>query len=322
MRVLVTGSSGLVGACLSDLFRTAGIEVIPFDLRHDGADIRDADTLRAAMDGCDGVIHLAAISRVAWGQDEPDLTNAINVDGTANVAEVALSLDRRPWMILASSREVYGSLVRLPAVESDPLKPVNVYGRSKLASERIVTKAQRNGLRTAILRLSNVYGTTNDHPGRAVPSLLSCAMAGQGLSISGAETFFDFVHVDDCVRAFLTVAHQLDAGGTVPVLHLVTGVSTSLGQLALAAANVARSSSPLTVLPARSFDVPGFVGNPALAEKSIGWTAAISLREGLEHLRDELSARNGPMDDVTMPPPAALTTLRSRRTLETQGRAR
>jgi UDP-glucose 4-epimerase len=322
MKILVTGSSGLVGACLCDSFRAAGIEVVPFDLRQDGADIRDAEALRAAMDGCDGVIHLAAVSRVAWGEADPDLCNAVNIDGTANVAEVALSLGRRPWLILASSREVYGSLVRLPAHESDALKPFNVYGRSKLASEQIVAKAQRNGLRTATLRLSNVYGATNDHPGRAVPSLLSRAMAGESLIISGAETFFDFVHVEDCVQGFLTVARQLEAGKPVPVLHLVSGVSTSLGQLALAAAEVARSSSPLKVLPARSFDVPGFVGNPALAEKSVGWQATISLREGLERLHHDLLARNRPMDDVLMPNSAALKRLPMIKTLETPGHAR
>jgi nucleoside-diphosphate-sugar epimerase len=306
MKVLVTGSSGLVGESLVEALRNANIDVVPFDMRHDGADIRNITAVGDAISGCDGVIHLAAISRVAWGEADPALCHEVNAAGTQIVVDAALTAASRPWLILASSREVYGSLESLPARESDRLRPVNAYGRSKLASERIVKKAQRLGLRAAILRLSNVYGTTNDHPDRAVPSLLWRAMSGQELRISGAETYFDFVHVDDCVRGFMSALDRLDYGLSVPTVHLVSGVATSLGQLALEAIRVSQSLSELVVLPARSFDVPGFVGNPAFALKALGWHAKISLSEGMEGLRDALSLRARPMDDVFMPLPATV----------------
>lgn len=307
MRVLVTGSSGLVGDVLTRRFSEKGIHVVPFDLRAGGADIRDAAALREAMRGCDGVIHLAAVSRVAWGEADPDLCRAINEEGTANVADAALSQPHRPFLIHASSREVYGNLARLPARESDAAAPHNAYGRSKVASERIVGDAAGLGLPVGILRLSNVYGTTNDHPDRAVPSLLWNAIRGQDLRISGADIFFDFVHVEDCVRGFLALTERLAARReSVPAIHLTTGVATSLGKLAEMAIGTAGGAASVTAAPSRSFDVSGFVGDPALAGRLLGWRHHIDLAEGLSRLRDDLIQRGRALDPVPMPDSTAL----------------
>lgn len=306
MRVLVTGSSGLVGGALLPDLQRRGFETVPFDCRHDGADIRDPGRLAEAMQGCHGVVHLAAVSRVAWGESDPALCNSVNINGTANVIEAALAMRRPPWLIFASSREVYGCLLEVPAAESHPLLPFNTYGRSKAAGEALVDGARAAGLQTAILRLSSVYGSTNDHPDRAIPALLWNALMGRDLTISGTEAFFDFVHVEDCVRAFLTVAERLEGGAILPALHLASGVGTTLKDLAERAVAVAGSAAPVTVLPARSFDVSGFVGDPARAAEVIGWRSRIALAEGLDRLRHDLIRRDRPMDAVPMPPDDAL----------------
>lgn len=301
MRVLVTGSSGLIGRELMTLLKAARIEAVEYDLQT-GRDICDPDQLSAALQACDGVIHLAAVSRVAWAEAAPQLCHHVNVDGTATLLDRVLAQPTPPWVVFASSREVYGDPAVVPVTEDAPMDPVNHYGRSKAQGERLFHTAQARGLRCAIVRLSNVYGTEHDHPDRAVPALLWRSMAGLELRLSGVDAFFDFVHVDDTANGLMMAALKLASGdGSVPTVHLATGIATSLGELAQAAIKVAQSTSALTILPARSFDVKGFCGHPAKAQQVLGWTPEIPLDQGLRRFHRLLKARNRPLDPVLMP---------------------
>ncbi len=307
MRILVTGSSGLVGTDLSEALIRAGHEVVAFDVARSPAggpleNIGDFALLRDRMRHCDGVIHLAAVSRVAWGETNPDLCYSVNVAGTRKVIDAAFAQPRPPWVIFASSREVYGDPKVMPITEDTPFAPANHYGRSKAEAERLMDAARRDGLQTATLRLSNVYGTARDHPDRAVPALLWNAMSGEELRITGAETFFDFVHVDDCVEGFIAVADRLQAGvADLPPIQLTTGIPTSLATLAAKVLAVTSSRSALTILAPRTFDVSGFCGAPDRAWKVLGWKARIGLDQGLRSLRDIFADRGRPPDQVEMP---------------------
>lgn len=310
MRLLITGSHGLVGSALGAACLRAGHEVVPFDIVRPTAsrpeDIRDRAVLAERMEGCDGVIHLAAISRVAWGEERPDLCLSINVEGTRSVAEAALAQRHQPWLIFASSREVYGNPANSMVVEDDPIAPVNTYGRSKAEGERIIEQARTSGLATAIIRLSNVYGGRRDHPDRAVPALLTRALGGEDLVLTGGGNYFDFVHVDDCVTGLMATVGLLAAGErALPPVQLSTGIATSLRQLAQLAIATSASGPHVIEAPARPFDVAGFCGDPARARNLLGWEARIDLPTGLERLMDDLRA-NGPLDPVAMPDPAAL----------------
>lgn len=309
MRLFITGSYGLVGCALSEACLRDGHEVVPFDIVRPDADgvedICDRALLTERMAGCDGIIHLAAISRVAWGEDRPDLCMRVNVEGTRNVAEAALAQPHRPWLIFASSREVYGNPASNLVEETDPVAPVNTYGRSKAEGERIIDEARARGLATAIVRLSNVYGGRRDHPDRAVPALLTRALAGGDLVITGGNNYFDFVHVDDCVTGLMATANLLAAGErALPPIQLTTGLATSLRDLATLAISTSGSSSRVVEAPARPFDVTGFCGDPARARELLGWRAEIDLPTGMSRLSDDLRS-NGPLDPVDMPSPAA-----------------
>ena len=133
-KILIAGSSGLVGVALRAALEARGFDVAGLDVQAVGADagdVRDIDDVRRAMMGCDGVVHLAAVSRVVWGERDPDLCEATNVGGLRNLIEVLSSEDKSPWLIFASSREVYGQPQTLPVTEDAPLRPMNVYGNSK-----------------------------------------------------------------------------------------------------------------------------------------------------------------------------------------------
>ncbi|MBN8831830.1 MAG: NAD(P)-dependent oxidoreductase [Sphingomonadales bacterium] len=311
MKLLVTGSSGLVGSVLVERLREEGHEVRLYDLRpKDGApsrDLRDEATLREAVADCDGVYHLAAVSRVAWGEEAPEICADINVRCTRLLVDAMLA-QGRPWLVFASSREVYGDPASRFVTESDPVAPLNEYGRSKAAAERIVSEGQAQGLRTATLRLSNVYGTMNDHPDRAVPALLWRAHRGDPIELTGGDNYFDFVHVDDSVAGLKAAGDRLAAGQEhVPTVHLSTGVETSLIRLAERATKLCNSSSRIERLPARSFDVSGFCGDPALAGKVLDWRARISLEEGMARLLKLMVAQGAPIPPAFRPGPQAQT---------------
>ena len=313
MHLLVTGSAGLVGARLVTRLREAGHTVVEFDVSIGGEDIRDPLRVGAAMAPCDGVIHLAAISRVAWGEADPALCRSVNIDGTARLLEAAAHLRPSPWFLFISSREVYGDPGRFPVQEDASMAPVNHYGKSKAEGERLVEAARKTGLRCAIVRLTNVYGALNDHPDRAVPSLLWRALAGEELRISGANNFFDFVHVDDCTRGLIAAADRLATGAeSVPTVHLASGQQMTLGQLAQTMLRVTQSKSDVTLVAARSFDVKGFCGDPARASEVLGWTAEIGLEEGIGRLMARMIHRGRPLDPVLMPGAQAVMSGRAR----------
>jgi len=288
-KILITGSHGLVGSAMRRLLTEVGHDVRCLDLRApatDGrGDVRDAASLPALIAECEGIIHLAAVSRVIWGEQDPDLCRETNIDGVGNVVRAALAASRRPWLIFASSREVYGEPETLPIAEDAPLRPVNVYGETKIAGERMVDEARAAGLVTAIVRLSNVYGSLDDHADRVVPAFARQAVAGETLRIDGSDHTFDFTHIDDTARGIAAVIDAFGRGvRDLPPIHLLTGRPTTLGELARAAVDLAGSTSHLREAPPRSYDVARFYGDPRRALELLGWQAQVTLRDGLRGL--------------------------------------
>ncbi len=300
-RILITGSSGLVGSALSPALSARGAEVVHLDIRSSGAafgDVRDVEHVRRAMVDIDGVVHLAAVSRVVWAERDPALCWATNVDGLRNVLRTAETSRARPWVVFASSREAYGQPERLPVTEDCDLLPINVYGRSKTEGEGLVNDARRVGVRACTIRLSNVFGSILDHPDRVVPAFARAAALGDDLRVDGASHTFDFTHVDDVARGIVSLCDRLAESddGLSPV-HLVSGVPTTLGGLADMAIRIAqdigvgvrlaapaRTNSRVRIAPPREFDVTRFVGDPTRAAAVLGWRAQIDIEEGLTRL--------------------------------------
>lgn len=298
--ILITGSSGLIGRGISAALRLRGVATRGFDLcASESQDTRDAAALDEALDGVSGVVHLAAVSRVVSAQTNPDLANATNVDALKSLLTLVQQKKTRPWIIFASSREVYGQAASLPVCEDAPLAPMNVYARTKAKGERLIEEARRNGLHANIVRFSNVYGDILDHADRVVPAFARTAAMGGCLRVDGASNVFDFTHIDDCVSGLDRLVKATAAGRLLPPLHLVTGKGTTLGELATMA--VQNSRAPVTVrqAPPRTFDVAQFVGDPARSRELLGWTPTISIEDGMAQLIDDFhETRSCPHNDL------------------------
>ncbi len=303
-RILITGSEGLVGTALRAALATAGWTIAGLDLRGsrgEAGDVRDRERVRAAAAGCDGIVHLAAVSRVVWGERDPQTCWETNVNGLRNVIEAAERAAQQPWLLFSSSREVYGQPDRLPVAEDAPLRPVNIYGRSKAEGERLAQAARSRGLRAAVVRLSNVYGSPRDHADRVVPAFARAAAQAGVLHVEGAGHTFDFTHLDDAIRGIVAFIGVL-ANEPPPPIHLLTGRPYTLGQLAALAVEIAGTEALIREETPRSFDVSHFHGDPARARKLLGWAPRVDIRQGLERLIGDFRAEPGAAEDTRAAP--------------------
>jgi len=306
MRILVSGSRGVLGRALTPALEASGSQVIPFGpqvLPESGAasrpfeDVRNLDAVTSVSRRLDGVIHLAAVSRAVPAESNPALAESVNVGGTETVLRALREGSPRAWFILASSREVYGEPEYLPVNERHPTHPKGVYGRTKLASEAVVrAEGERLGRRAIILRFSNLYGDPADYPERVAPAFVSAALEGRPLEVRGPETLLDLLHLQDGVRAVLDAVRVLAEGrsGTETV-NIASGRGVTLGELAekVVAACASRSVVRETFLP--PWATARFVGDPARAENLLGWRPRIDLDSGLRRfVRDWRQAKAPP----------------------------
>ncbi len=294
--VLVTGSCGLIGVALLDMLQKQGISVKGFDILETGpafGDIRDADAVEQAVRGCSGVVHLAAISRVIYGEMNPELCQDVNLKGIHNVIHAILRQKERPWLIFSSSREVYGNVPVLPVSETQPLAPINLYGETKAQSEVAVTEAVRSeGLQAAILRFSNVFGGTNDYHDRVVPAFILAALAGSPLRVDGGENTFDFTYLNEVLRGILmTMKFLWHQEISLEPVHFVTGRPTTLLELAHMILDLTSSHSDIVMANPRQYDVGRFYGSPERAERILGWRHETALETGLLNLISALKEK-------------------------------
>lgn len=302
--ILITGSSGLIGRALAEKLTTSGIPVREFDIaRSPDEDTRNPAALAAAVEGVEGVIHLAAVSRVVWAQRDPQLTQAVNVDALTSLMDIIARQPQSPWLTFASSREVYGEAARLPVAETALLNPLNVYARSKVAGEQMVERAREAGILTNVVRFSNVYGHVADHPDRVVTAFARSAAQGGKLRLEGPENMFDFTHIDDVARGMLTHIEATRVGEALPPIHFVTGTGTTLHRLAQVAMRIAHTPLEIEIAPSRSYDVARFVGDAERAREILGWKTRIDIESGFTMLakafRSEAAERLPPAQAET-----------------------
>lgn len=282
LKIALTGSCGLIGRSLNTLLASMGHSVIELDIAAvTPRDITDSDVVTDSLAGCDGVIHLAAVSRVGEAQEHPLRTWAVNVDGTQNILKAVVEAANKPWLIHASSREVYGSQPAQPITEDTPITPLNVYGRSKAACESLAVCAMDAGANISMLRFANVYGDIDDHSSRVIPAFTRAAAIGDSLRVDDASTCMDFTHVNDVCDGIVRVVDQLSAGEKgIPPIHFATGEGTSLGTLAKLAVEASNGRCTINEVERRASSVGCFIGNPLRAKQLLGWEHRTSLQSG------------------------------------------
>ena len=196
-----------------------------------------------------------------------------------------MATGKRPWMLYASSREVYGQSRDLPVAEGCAIAPINPYGASKAACEALVLAARDAGLVGGIARFSNVYGSEHDHPDRVIPAFARAVVRGGRLMVEGAQNTFDFTHVEDVADGIISFCRLLsEAREGPPPIHFVSGQPTTLLELAELMVSLSGSNAEIQLTKPRDFDVSAFVGDPGRAREMLGWEATTLLPTGLADL--------------------------------------
>ena len=287
LRIGVTGSQGLIGKELCRALAKDGTVVRPLDIKLEPFhDVKEKKFVEPFVKDLDGIIHLAAVSRVVWAQKDPWATLETNVQGTLNILLCAAKQTQKPWVMFASSREVYGNVNAdaFPVTEERPRLAMNIYGKTKVIGEDLVFAARHMGLRTGVIRFSNVYGKITDHHDRVTPAFARAAVEGRPLHVEGPTRVFDFVHIDDAVAGATAYMEFLKIYDSPPTIHFSTGVGTSLHDLAKLCVKKAESKSPIEIKAGRDYDVEGFVGDSSYAKKLLDWEAKVTLEEGVARM--------------------------------------
>jgi UDP-arabinose 4-epimerase len=302
MRILVTGGAGYIGSHACKALAGAGHEPIVFDDLSSGhahavrwgplvvGDIRDAAALDAAFRAHRPqlVMHFAALAYVGESVRDPARYYETNVAGALCLLQ-AMRRSGTDAIVFSSTCATYGEPERLPIDETAPQRPINPYGFTKLAVERMLQDFGRAyGLRWAALRYFNAAGADpdgelgeeHDPETHAIPLAIQSALGlrppfevyGDDYPTPDGSAVRDYVHVSDLAQAHLLAADYLQAGGESRAFNLATGAGVSVFEIARAVAAATGRETPLVRAPRRPGDPAALYADGALARQLLGWT--------------------------------------------------
>lgn len=212
MRALVTGGSGFFGTLLVERLAESNAHIRNFDLApaedHPAnveffrGDIRDASAVRAACEDIDVIFHCVAQQPLS---KDPALMRAVNIDGTRNLLAGALDAKAKK-VIFLSSTSIFGIPDELPIRRSTPPKPVEAYGRTKVAAEDFCREFIARGLDVTLLRPRTILG----HGRLGIFQMLfEWIREGSNVPVLGTgDAKFQFIHARDLANASILAAQK------------------------------------------------------------------------------------------------------------------
>ena len=296
MRTLVTGGAGFIGSHLADGACARGHEVLvidnlsrgnrnnlPSQARFHELDITASEALDAVRNfRPNAMYHFAAQMDVRHSVADPIFDAQVNVLGTIALAQAAAESGCQLFAMASTGGAIYGEQSEYPASESHPCRSESPYGLSKLAGEQYLDYFGRtSGMRTAALRLANVYGPRQDPHGEAgVVAIFSKKMlAGEQPTIfgDGGQTR-DYVYVGDVVAGFLSLLDRPEARGSI---NIGTAIETDVNDLAHLIAQAANFDGKPAYAPGKPGEQRRSVISHHLATERLGWRPQVDLETGL-----------------------------------------
>ena len=298
-KVLVTGGAGFIGSHLVDALVARGDEVRVLDDFSSGkrenlnqvadaielieGDIRDGETMRAALQSVENVFHQAAMVSVPESIKDPMACYAANVDAVIDLMQQAHEQGVRS-MVLASSTAVYGASEQHPLREEQAAETLSPYAASKLFNENLARiYAENYDLHAVALRFFNVYGPRqrpNSDYAAVIPRFVRSLRAGEAPSVYGdGEQTRDFIYVADVVEACLAAETNQSASGQF--FNVCSGQETSINDLLVTLEALFPKAPAADYSEPRLGDVPRSVGDPKLAREVLGFEARVDLAAGL-----------------------------------------
>ena len=249
MKVLVTGADGFIGSHLTEALVRLGYHVKAFVLYNSLSsygwldhcqkdvfgkfeiymgDIRDPHGVKKAMEGCDAVLHLAALIAIPYSYHSPDTYIDTNIKGTLNIMQAARELGVKR-IIHTSTSEVYGTARFVPITEDHPLQGQSPYSATKIAADQIAYSFYTSfDLPVVILRPFNTYGPRQS--ARAIiPTVISQIASGiRELKLGSILPTRDFNFIRDTVAGFIAALES--ENGLGEAVNIGSNYEISIGQ--------------------------------------------------------------------------------------------
>lgn len=310
--VLVTGADGFIGSHLVELLLSKGFNVRALSLynsfnywgwldqmHHENlevvcGDVRDPNYCREIVNGCDTVLHLAALIAIPYSYVAPDSYVDTNIRGTLNICQACrdLGVER---LVATSTSEVYGTAQYVPIDEKHPRQPQSPYSATKIAADAIA-KSFFNAfnLPVVIARPFNTYGPRQS--ARAIiPTIITQIANGERqIKIGDLSPTRDFNYVKDTCRGFLTLAQAPGIEGEE--INICTNSEISMmDTLKLIAkimnADVEWVRDPQRIRPSKS-EVFRLWGDNTKITTLTDWRPAYSIEQGLGETIDWFCDKN------------------------------
>ncbi len=297
MKVFVAGGAGYIGSVCTQLLLDEGNEVVVFDNLSEGhrgaidpraefieGDLGDRDGLEAilARTEPEAVMHFAASALVGESMTNPSKYFRNNVTNGINLLDGMVATGVRR-LVFSSTCATFGPPERVPIDESLPQRPINPYGESKLAFERVLRwYDQIHELRFVALRYFNAAGATDrfgeDHrvETHLIPNVLKVALGqkerveiyGTDYETPDGTCIRDYIHILDLSRAHLLALQSPRS----EFYNLGTGGGTSVREVIEACRKVTGREIPVTEQPRRPGDPPRLIASSARIKSELGWS--------------------------------------------------
>ncbi len=306
MKVLVTGADGFIGSHLTERLVREGHDVRSFVLYNSfnswgwldhcapdlqgqfevfAGDVRDPHGVKEAMNGCDAVLHLAALIAIPFSYHSPDSYVDTNVKGTLNVLQAARELGVKR-VIHTSTSEVYGTARFVPITEEHTLQGQSPYSATKIAADQLAYSLFTSfGLPVVIARPFNTYGPRQS--ARAViPSIITQIVSGRRqIKLGAVSPTRDFNFVQDTVAGFIAAMNSHEGVGEV--VNLGSNYEISIGDTARLIAEAMNTEIEMITDEARlrpeNSEVERLWADNAKAKKLFDWEPSYAGREGFKH---------------------------------------
>ncbi len=303
-KILVTGADGFIGSHLTEELVRLGHNVRAFVLYNSfnswgwldqspqdiqnklevfTGDIRDHYGVKEAMQGCDVVIHLAALVAIPYSYHSPDTYLDTNIKGTLNILQAARQLNVEK-VVCTSTSEVYGTARYVPIDEEHPLQGQSPYSATKIAADQMATAFYKSfATPVAIIRPFNTYGPRQS--ARAViPTVITQIASGERVIKMGAiHPTRDFNYIKDIVRGFIAVAKSDAAVGEV--INIGSNYEISIGELVELIAEIMQTKVEIQTeqerLRPEKSEVERLWADNSKARKLMAWIPDYAGYEGL-----------------------------------------
>ncbi len=250
-KILITGADGFIGSHLAEMlvrqnenvrafvmynsFNSWGwLDESPAEIKDNlevfPGDIRDPNGVRKAMQGCDCVLHLAALIAIPYSYHSPDTYIDTNIKGILNILQAARDFGVKK-IVQTSTSEVYGTAQFVPITEEHPLHAQSPYAASKIGADQLAMSFYYSfETPVAIVRPFNTYGPRQS--ARAViPTIITQLLDGKSIIKLGAiSPTRDFNYVKDTVQGFIAVAKSDSSIGEI--INLGSNYEVSIGKTA------------------------------------------------------------------------------------------